>query len=138
MACGPGSYEKRIISREPLGKNWAKVVEDSVMEESTRLAGNEFKARKQATNGPVTVRIPVTVYVSFPQGEGTSPGEGTVMAVCTFSQDETGSVCKCVGQGADTCSCSDGGSGPPIVVYVHLPEMSAARGRDGLGLTNCP
>ncbi len=110
------SHQKRILGTKPLGKRWAKIVEDSVMKEGARLARVELKAGRQTTEDAVIVRIPVTIYVSFPRrGKGISPGAGTPQAVCTFSQDEAGSVCKCVGPGAGSCECGDGG-GPPVVV----------------------
>ena len=109
------NYQKRIISTKPLGKRWGKIVEDAVMKEGAALARAQLRAGKQTTEDEVVVRIPVTIYVGFPRrGKGIAGTAGTPRAVCTFTKDETGSVCKCVGPGAGTCECSDAG-GPPIV-----------------------
>ena len=116
MSCSESTgYQKRIINTKPLGKRWGKIVEDLVMKEGATLARAQLKAGKQATADEVVVQIPVTIYVGFPRrGRGIAGTAGIARAVCTFKQDEAGSVCICVGPGADTCSCNDAG-GPPIV-----------------------
>ena len=47
------SHQKRILSTKPLGKRWAKIVEDSVMKEGARLARIELRAGRQTTEDEV-------------------------------------------------------------------------------------
>ncbi len=98
---------KRVREVMPLGRNWGSAVQKLVMQTAVAQARFNLASGKRARKDEVEVVIPVSVHITFPRnGKEIEADGGAPGCVCTFKQDESGSVCICVGPGAASCDCT--------------------------------
>jgi hypothetical protein len=94
--CGQPVQERvEVLKGKVLGEGWKEIVEEILMKDAADQARAQVKAEKQsAQDDAVVVRIPMTVFVSFPQEDNRIVGDGVVGCVCTTTAAGT---CKCIG-----------------------------------------
>jgi hypothetical protein len=97
---------RRIRIVRSLGRNWGKVLQGMVMKDAADQARFYLKSGKRVGRREVEVKIPVSVHIAFPRkGKSIAASRGVARCNCTYKEDETGSVCKCVGPDAASCDC---------------------------------
>jgi hypothetical protein len=106
---GPGKSRKREHRNKPTsGGAWKDSLEEVLMEEATKRAQAHVEAQDQDSDDDVVMRIPVTIFMSFPRKGKELAGDPGVDCACTIFQDEDGSeVCICYGTCPDD-ACDDG------------------------------
>ena len=113
--CGPEQRREQVMAGQVLGDGWKNIVEEVFMKAGAAQARAEMKAGMHSASDDVVVRIPMSVYITFPRNdEAISADEGLVGCVCTTTTDDDGSsVCVCVGA-CDFDACCDVDAGPIV------------------------